>query len=363
MLSIKQDEGQFTLTLKKGLWSLTTRKKWASKSSLIATGGKPIVPKTEGADKKGVFTFTTISDAERLAAVVKKGQKAVVIGGGLIGISVADALVERGVEVTIVELKDRILSLILDEAASRIIGDYVEDSGATTITGQTVKTITGKPEDDTSVGGVVLSDGRRIPCDMVVFAIGVVPRVELVGGTDVKTNRGIVVDRHMRTNVPDVYACGDVAEVYDFVFEENRVLPLWPTAHLGGKVAGYNMAGKRAEFPGGTAMSALKYFGVSVISVGSVNPADSDGCDVLIQHDSTKNVYRKVVFRNGVIVGFTLVNDIERAGTLFYLMHSRLDAKNFGDKLVTDDFSLASLPSDVRKKLFMEGTKWTTSPD
>ena len=362
-VELKAERRAVHLDFKEKVVELDNEEKVGFEKLLIATGGKPIVPKTEGADKKGVFTFTTISDAERIAATVKKGQKAVVIGGGLIGVSVADALVERGVSVIIIELKDRILNLILDEAASKIVGDHVENAGATIVTGQTVKTITGRPEDDASVGGVVLSDGRKLPCDIVVFAIGVVPRVELVAGTDVKTNRGIVVDRHMSTNVEGVYACGDAAEIYDFVFEGNRVLPLWPTAHLGGKVAGYNMAGKRAEFPGGTAMSALKYFGVSVISVGSVNTADGDGCDVLIRHDSARNVYRKVVFRNGVLVGFTLVNDVERAGILFYLMHSRIDVKDLRDLLVSDDFSLASLPFDVRKKLFMEGSKWTASPD
>jgi NAD(P)H-nitrite reductase large subunit len=351
------------LNLNERLVELDDEEKIGFEKLLIATGGKPIVPKTDGIDKKGVFTFTTISDAERLAATAKKNQKAVVIGGGLIGISVADALVERGVAVTIIELKDRILNLILDEAASRIIGDFMEDSGVTIITGQTVKTISGRLDDDTAVGGVVLSNSEEIQCDMVIFAIGVIPRTELVAGTDVKTNRGIIVDRRMHTNVPDVYACGDVAEVYDFVFGENRVLPLWPTAHLGGRVAGYNMAGKKAEFPGGTAMSALKYFGVSVISVGLVNPVNSDDYDVVIQHDSARNVYRKMVFRNDIIVGFTLVNDIERAGILFYLMHSRLNVKNFGSQLVSDDFSLASLSSDIRRKLFLEGTKWTTSPE
>jgi NAD(P)H-nitrite reductase large subunit len=351
------------LNLNERLVELDDEEKIGFEKLLIATGGKPIVPKTDGIDKKGVFTFTTISDAERLAATAKKNQKAVVIGGGLIGISVADALVERGVAVTIIELKDRILNLILDEAASRIIGDFMEDSGVAIITGQTVKTIIGRLDDDTAVGGVVLSNGEEIQCDMVIFAIGVIPRTELVAGTDVKTNRGIIVDRRMHTNVPDVYACGDVAEVYDFVFEENRVLPFWPTAHLGGRVAGYNMAGKKAEFPGGTAMSALKYFGVSVISVGLVNLVNGDEYDVVIQHDSARNVYRKMVFRNDVIVGFTLVNDVERAGILFYLMHSRLDVKIFGSQLVSDDFSLASLPSDIRRKLFLEGTKWTTSPE
>ncbi|MBS7614443.1 NAD(P)/FAD-dependent oxidoreductase, partial [Candidatus Bathyarchaeota archaeon] len=249
---------------------------------LIATGGKPIVPKTEGVDKKGVFTFTNFSEAERLAATVKKMQRAVVIGGGLIGVSVAEALVKRGVAVTVVELKDRVLNLILDETASRIVEDVMEDAGVTIITGQTVKSIIGKFKDDTIVEGVVLNNGEEIPCDLVIFAIGVVPRTELVVGTDVKTNRGIIVDKHMRTNVSDVYACGDVAEVYDFIFGENRLLPLWPMAYLGGKVAGYNMAGKKVEFPGGTAMSALKYFKLPIISVGLVNPTNGDENEVMI---------------------------------------------------------------------------------
>jgi NAD(P)H-nitrite reductase large subunit len=350
------------LDLKERCVELDNEEKVGFERLLIATGGKPIVPKTEGMDKKGVFTFTTISDAERLASIVKKNQRAVVIGGGLIGVSVAEALVKRGVAVTVVELKDRILNLILDETASRIFADIMEDSGVTIITEQTVKSIIGKFEDDTVVEGVILSNGEEIPCDLVIFAIGVIPRTELVVGTDVKINRGIIVNKHMRTNVPDIYACGDVAEIYDFTFGENRVLPLWPTAHLGGKVAGYNMAGKKAEFPGGTAMSALKYFKLPVISVGLVNPTNGDENEVMIQHDTTRNVYRKVVLRQGTIVGFTLVNDIERAGVLFYLMHNQLDVKEFGSQLVSDDFSLASLPLAIRKNLFMEGTRWTASP-
>jgi NAD(P)H-nitrite reductase large subunit len=342
---------------------LDNREKVGFERLLIATGGKPIVPRTDGIDRKGVFTFTTISDAEQLAANVKKNQRAVIIGGGLIGVGLADALVKRGVVVTVIELKDRVLNLILDEASSRIIKDIMEDSGVTIITGQTVKRIIGKIGDDMVVEGVVLSNNEEIACDFVIFAIGVIPRTELVVGTDVKTNRGIIVDRYMRTSVPDVYACGDVAEVYDFVFGENRLLPLWPTAYLGGRVAGYNMAGKKTEFPGGTAMGALKYFRVPVISVGLVNPANDEECEIMIQHDSAGHIYRKIILRHNIIVGFTLVNDIERAGILFYLMHSLLDVKEMGSQLVSDDFSLASLPSHLRRKLFMEGTRWIASPE
>jgi NAD(P)H-nitrite reductase large subunit len=97
--------------------------------------------------------------------------------------------------------------------------------------------------------------------------------------------------------------------------------------------------------------------------VGLVNPTNGDENEVMIQHDPTRNIYRKVVLRHGIIVGFTLVNDIERAGVLFYLMHNQLDVKEIGSQLVSDDFSLASLPFTIRKILFMEGTRWTASPE
>jgi NAD(P)H-nitrite reductase large subunit len=205
---------------------------------LIATGGKPFVPKIEGADKDGVFTFTTLSDAEHLLAKVENATSAVVIGGGLIGVSVTEALVKRGLKVTMVELKDTSLSLILDPTASEMVENVIRNAGVTIVTGQSVQRVTGKTEDDNIVGGAVLTNGEQVQCNLVIIAIGVIPRMKLVSGTDVKTNRGILVDRFMRTNVSDVYASGDVAEAYDFVFDENRLLPLWPLAQLEGKVAG-----------------------------------------------------------------------------------------------------------------------------
>jgi NAD(P)H-nitrite reductase large subunit len=112
---------------------------------LIATGGKPFVPKIDGADKEGVFTFTTLSDAEHLAAKVETAESAVVIGGGLIGVSVTEALVKCGLKVTMVELKDTLLSLILDSTASEIVETVIRKAGVTIATGQTVKRIIGKP--------------------------------------------------------------------------------------------------------------------------------------------------------------------------------------------------------------------------
>ena len=320
---------------------------------LIATGGKPFVPKMEGSDKDGVFTFTTISDAERIAAKIDaiNAKKAVVIGAGLIGISVTEALVKRGLKVTLVELQDKILSLILDPQASDIVENVVKEAGVTTVTGQSVQRIIGKPENDHAVGSVSLTKGEQIPTDLVIVAIGVVPRTELLAGTDVKTNRGIIVDNFMQTNVPDVYASGDVAEAYDFILNQNRLLPLWPLATLEGKIAGYNMAGKKTAYSGGTNMSALKYFGIPIISIGLANPKEDSTFEILVKHDAEKNVYKKIVLKDNVIVGMTFVNAIERAGILFYLMKNRVNVKKLKPELLTENFGLATLPAPLRRKM------------
>ncbi len=321
---------------------------------LIATGGKPILPRIEGVNKDGIFTFTSFADADRLMAKIRRGQKVVVVGGGLIGVAVAEALVQRGLNVTIVELKDRILNLILDETASEIVENVIRKVGVTILTGQSVQRILGKATDnDSIVGGVLLTNGNEIQCDLVVFAIGVIPRTELVIGTDVKMNRGIIVDKFMRTNVSDVFACGDVAEVYDFLLDENRLLPLWPIAYQGGKVAGYNMAGKEADYLDGTFMSSLNYFDLPIISVGIVNPPEDNGYEVLINHDASKNVYKKLVLRDDVIVGMIFVNGIERAGILFNLMKNHVNVKKFKKQLISENPNLAIIPLRLRKKLFM----------
>ncbi len=233
--------------------------------------------------------------------------------------------------------------------ASEIIEKVIREAGVTIVTGQTVKRILGRSENKSVVGGFVLTNGEEVQCDLVIIAIGVIPQTELVARTGVKINRGIIVDRFMRTNVPDVYACGDVSEAYDFVLDEARPLPLWPVAHLGGRVAGYNMAGKKTEYPGGTTMSALKYFDTPVISARITNSKEGDDCEVLVNHNPERNLYKKIVLKDNVVVGMTFVNEIERTGIIFYLMKNRVDVRRFKQKLLSEDFGLISLPEPLRK--------------
>ncbi len=320
---------------------------------LLATGGKPFVPKTDGSEKDGVFTFTTIGDAQRIAAKIDaiNAKAAVVIGGGLIGISITEALLKRGLKVTMVELQDKILSLLLDAKGSDIVEAVVKKAGVNIVTGQSVQKILGKPDNDGVVGGVLLTKGGQIACDLVIMAIGVIPRTDLVAGSAVKINRGIVVDNLMQTSVPDVYASGDVAEAYDFIINQNRTLPLWPLAVLEGQVAGYNMAGKTTTYGGGTNMSSLKYFGIPIVSIGLANPKEDPTLEVLVKQDVEHNFYKKLVLRNNLIVGITLVNSIERAGILFYLMKNSINVKKFKQELLSDDFSWANLPVGLQRKM------------
>jgi NAD(P)H-nitrite reductase large subunit len=342
-----------SLNLTEKTLSLEDGETVAYEKLLLATGGKPFVPKMEGQDKDGVFTFTNILDAQRLAAKIDNitAKSAVVIGAGLIGISVTEALMKRGLKVTVVELQDKILSLLLDTKASDIVEGVIRKAGVNFATGQSVQKIVGKPENEGAVGGVILTKGDKVPCDLVIVAIGIIPRTELVVGTAVKINRGIVVDNFMQTNVPDVYASGDVAEAYDFILNQNRLLPLWPLAVEEGQVAGYNMAGKKIAYAGGTNMSSLKYFGTPIVSIGLANPRDDPTLEVLVKQDAEHKVYKKLVFKNNVIVGMTLVNCIERAGVLFYLMKNAINVKKFKQQLLSDDFGLATLPVSLQRKM------------
>lgn len=309
---------------------------------LLATGGTPIVPQIEGISKAGVFTFVTLDDARAMDKFLdNRKRRAVVIGGGLIGISGSEALVKRGISVTVIEMKERILNTILDERGSSMAERAFTGAGVSIVTGHTVVEIYG----EAAVEGVVLDGGRRIPCDLVVVAIGVSPRIELVLGTDIKVNRGILVDGHMATNHPNVYCCGDAAEAYDFVYGNNRLTPIWPNAYIGGRVAGYNMAGRKTLYPGGTAMNSLDYFGLDISSAGTVAPPDLDSYEVLSREVDGK--YRKVVLKDDLLMGMVFVGDIEKSGIIFGLMRDRAKVSSFKQALLDDDFGLASLPREL----------------
>ncbi|WP_455279894.1 NAD(P)/FAD-dependent oxidoreductase [[Eubacterium] cellulosolvens] len=318
---------------------------------LIATGGQPIIPKIDGSSRKGVHTFTSLNDAKLILDDLSDSERIIVIGGGLIGVSLAEALMKLNKHVTIIELKEKILNLILDSKGSDLVTDVVQQTGVKIITGHSAVAISGRKDSENRVGGIILDNGVILDCDIVVFAIGVKPRIEILDPNQIKINRGVIVDCHMVTSIPYIYACGDVAEAFDFLLENSRPLPLWPLAYIGGRVAGSNMAGKKIDYLGGTQMSALNYFGLPVISAGIVNPQQDDAYEVISDLDKEHGIYKKIVIRDNIIRGFILIGKIDNAGIFFDLLKRRINVENMKEPILSNDFGLIHLTSTVRQEM------------
>jgi NAD(P)H-nitrite reductase large subunit len=314
---------------------------------LIATGGNPLIPKMEGLHTPGVYTFTKLEDAQKISSVLKEIQKAVVIGGGLIGLKAADALVKRKIDVTVVELADHILSLTLDETASTILEKALREQGVHLLTSNTAEAILG----DGHAESVRLSNGKILKTQMVIVAIGVNPNIELFREPSLRIEKGILVNERMETTIPNVYAAGDVTQAYDKILKSYRTIPVWPNAYLQGKIAGYQMAGsEKFRYEGSFMMNSIEVAHIPTISIGLTNPPSSDGYQVIKTFDHLSNVYRKVVLKGDVIVGAIFTGHIDRAGIITGLLRDGTKVKGFKKELMSEQFGLVSFPKTLRKE-------------
>lgn len=299
-------------TAKKSL-ALANGESLAYDKLLLATGGIPFMPPIKGLEGPGIYNFTTLAHAEVLISLSQSIRKVVVIGGGLIGLKAAEGLFDNGLSVTIVELAPRVLSAAFDDVAGKLVSNRLENEGLNIRCGNTVEEVLRGA--DGGVTGVRLTNGEVLECEAVVVAIGVIPSLCPAKEAGLSIKRGIKVDDYLCTSAADVYAAGDAAEAYDMIMDDARVTPIWPNAYSQGYYAGMNMTGlKKEKHPGGLAMNAISFYGMATASLGLVNPASEDGCDVFTFVDDEKQTYRKLVFRGDKLIGYVLVGDIDFAG-------------------------------------------------
>lgn len=320
-------------------------------SLLLATGGSPIVPPgLKGVDSRGVFTFTTWADARAISSYIEeqKVERAVVIGGGLIGLKSVEALVARRVETTVVELADRILSITLDETASGLAADALARSGVELLCGTTVESIETKKG---RVSGVVLSSQEKRPCQMVILAIGVLPQIGLAQDAGIEVDRGILVDQQMRTSAPGVFAAGDVAQALEILSGKKMPIPIWPIAYRQGFIAGANMAGAQASYEGGMAMNSVEICGLPTISVGNTSLQEGEGVEIVSALNRETGVYKKIVIKDNRVVGSVFVGDIDRAGIVTGLIKSGIKVAAIKNRILDDDFGLITLPPQYRDRV------------
>ncbi len=303
---------------------------------LIATGSSAKLLNIPGVDKKGVFAMRNLEHAQGIVRHLGKATPVCILGGGLIGMRVGYALSTRGYKVKLIIKSKRVLSQMLDEDASRIVQGRMQEHGIDIQTGRNAAEIVGKE----SVESVVLDNGERIDCQLAVIGKGVDPNVQIVSSNQITVNEGIITDEYMRTNVPDIYAAGDVAETYDICWEKMWVNALWPCAFEQGRIAGLNMAGRKTKYGGSFRMNSLDIYGLPVISMGVTVP---EGAGYQQFHRTAKETYRKLVLKDKRIVGAVLVGQVEKAGVLTTLLKKKVDVSDYVPFLMSDRLNFADL--------------------
>ncbi len=283
---------------------------------ILAVGSKPFVPMAGVLEKENVFAVRTLDDARRVSTCTDAAKSVVIIGGGLLGMEAAGALLKKKLAVHIIELADRALPIQLDPEGSQLFGKIIAAQGIFFHLSAQTDRIAGEKR----ATSVVLKSGEEIPADMVIFSIGVRANIELAQAIGLTVNRGIVVNEKMETSVPGIYACGDCAEF-------GRGVQLWMPAVKQGTVAGVNASGGTAQFKPDDYPAMLKVFGTQVYSVGDVGrDPDPSVYTTLRGGDETAGIYKKFYLRGGKLVGGILIGDIKRAGALSKGIAAALDA-------------------------------------
>ena len=276
---------------------------------LIATGSVPFILPVPGATLDGVIAFRDIADVRRMIETSKGGGRAVVIGGGLLGLEAANGLRALGMSVTVIHLMETLMERQLDEAAGFLLRRELESRGIEVLTGASTEEILGAD----SVEAVRLKDGRVISAELVVMAAGIRPNIALARESGLDRNRGIVVDDHMRTSDPSILAVGECVEHAGQVY--GLVAPIWEMCRAVGDALA---EGKGEGYRGSVVSTKLKVTGVNVFSAGDF--ATGEGREDIVFRDAARGVYKRLIVAGDRLIGAVLYGDTEDGGWYFNLL-------------------------------------------
>lgn len=311
---------------------------------LLATGSRPFILPVEGTDLPGVITFRDIHDVETMLDACKHHEKAVVIGGGLLGLEAANGLHKQGMDVTVVHLLETLMERQLDSTAGRMLQKSLEQRGLRFRMQARTEAILGKDR----VTGVRFADGSEVRADLVVMAVGIKPNIELAGSCGLYCERGIIVNDTMQTYDPRIYAVGECVQHRDQTF--GLVAPLWEQA----RVCATHLANVGSgRYIGTETSTKLKVTGIDLFSAGEI-VGDEDSEDVVFQ-DPRRGIYKRIVLKDNRIRGTVLYGDTSDGGWYFELMKENRDVSEIRDRLV---FGRAYAEDDAKT-----GSAVTTLPD
>ena len=300
---------------------------------LVATGSKPFVPPIKGLESvTKQHTFYTMDDMLGLRADLEKGGKVLIVGAGLIGMKCAEGVKVYTDDIVIADMAPRPLPAATTPEAGMIVQERLSSI---------IDFRLNAALDHFDGNKAVFGSGEEVTFDILVLALGVRPQVGLLKEIGAEVNRGIIVNEKMQTNLPHIYAAGDVVESYEAVGENKRLLQLFPSAYLGGKTAGKNMAGEAAAFLTDIPMNATNLFGVRITSAGLFI---GEKTEVTMGED-----YRALYTEDGVIKGFILIGDSARAGILTDFIRKKRPIGNLDAKELLAGRDLSVYPAEERR--------------
>lgn len=293
-------------------------REWHYDKLLLAMGSSAKKLTIPGRNLPEVFTLRSMEDALAINKVLEQGaKKAVVIGGGLVSLKCAYALRKRGLEVTVVVSSGQILSQMLDVKAASIIQDHLRSKGLQFLLNTEAMAISGADH----VKVVLLKPQTELAADLVIVGKGVCPNIGGLKECGFKIGKGLQVDSSLATNLPNIYAAGDIAETWDLVRQKFTVNATWPNATTQGRLAGANMCGGKEVYQGSLGLNSVDFFDLSAMSAGVTKLQDNMTTGDWEQEETLRTIenmpiYRKLVWQGDVLKGFVLVGDTAQCGVL-----------------------------------------------
>ncbi|GAA6406846.1 FAD-dependent oxidoreductase [Blautia hominis] len=312
---------------------------------LIATGSHTFIPPVKGMREAGnVVGFRNLCDIDRIKAALPKAGHVVVMGAGLVGLDTVSGLLDNKVKPVVVELADHLLCKQLDKKAASVYEAAMDEKGVKQYYGVGVQELF--TDRDGNVKELLLSDGSKIPCDFLIVTAGVRANVEFLEGCRVETDRfGLLFNESGETNVPGIYGAGDVS---------GRA-PIWPVAVKEGIIAGSNMAGvKRKMTDFFASKSTMNFFGIPTMSLGQAEPKD---VTELVETQEGREGYKKIIHKNGRILGAVIQGDLSYSGVLQQLIARRIDVSKVKKPIFEIDYSDFFHVSDNFEYYYQEDTK------
>ena len=298
----------------------------------LADGASAFIPSLAGAGLEGVFTLRSLDDARALDARVRSHPRVVVVGGGLLGLEIGRALGERGADVTIVEIFPHLLPRQLDAAGAAVLQRRIEAAGLRVRTGVLVREILGRG----AAAGLRLESGETIPAETVILAAGAAPNTSLARSAGLAVEKGVVVDDHMETSRPGIFAAGDGTQ------HRGRVYGIIPAAVEQARIAAAAILGDRSPYPGTTPSNTLKVVGIALTSAGAIQ-AETRGQEELRREVPEAGIYKKLVLDEGRLIGAVWLGDRKGADAVVRAVAERRDVSAIKHDLLGDDFDFGRL--------------------